>query len=274
MVSGFDGSLADAPLDTISDIPLAPDTPSPIDAGPDAPPQCGWSTGSHTVEAPGIGGAREVLLVRPADARGPTPLILAFHGQGWSSESFRSATRLEDALPGSTIAYPQALPDGSGRPTWALDAGGIDVAFADALVDQLVEAGCVERSRIGAFGRSYGGFFTNALACARPTLFRAITTTIAGGPLDACAAQLPVWMSATEDDPTVPFSLSTGQRDHWLMADGCAGPPTHHHTLPCDAWTECAAGTEVVFCAARTGGHVPPPFTVGEAADFLTRHLR
>jgi polyhydroxybutyrate depolymerase len=202
-------------------------------------------------------------------------MVLAFHGMGWTANAFRDTTRLDRELSSAIVVYPQALPDSGGRPAWSLDPGEPDLAFVDALVLQLTSReACADPERIVAFGRSMGGFFANTVACARPTLLRALATTIAGGPVIACSTALPVWLSGREDDPTIPFAWTLAQRDHWIAADGCAATGLPGAEPECTVWSACDPLLEVTFCSVPTGGHVPPDWTVERAAAFFSRVLR
>jgi polyhydroxybutyrate depolymerase len=268
-----DATLADAtpaPLDAAAaeaDLDAAT-----VDAGRAGAAPCTLTSGWLALEVDGV--SRTAWIDVPLEP-GPVPLVLAFHGMGWRASAFRDATRFDTALPGALIVYPQALPDARGMPAWSLGTTGPDIALLDALVARLAEReACIEPGRVVAFGRSLGGYFANTVACARPTLLRALATTIAGGPVVACSVALPVWLSGREDDPTVPFAATLAQRDHWVSADGCAAAGAPGAEPECTVWGACDPGLEVTLCSLPTGGHVPPDWTVARSAAFFARVLR
>jgi dipeptidyl aminopeptidase/acylaminoacyl peptidase len=106
----------------------------------------------------------EGLLVRPAGASGPLPLIVNVHGGPTAAYQW-GYPRLRDLWP-ADAGYALLLPNprgSSGRgQAFARanlgDMGGGDLADILAGVDALVEADLVDGRRVGIMGGSYGGF--------------------------------------------------------------------------------------------------------------------
>src|ERR671927_403327 len=67
---------------------------------------------------------------------------------------------------------------------WA-NPGGQDVAFVDALVNQIESGLCVDTTQLFSAGFSYGGAMSYALACSRATVFRAVAV-YSGANLSGC----------------------------------------------------------------------------------------
>lgn len=122
------------------------------------------------------------LLLRPADATGPLPLVLLLHGGPtwlWSA-AFAPAESNQLALPLAAAGAAVLLPNprgSSGRgqayaTEVAGDLGGRDLADVVAGVDHLVERGVADPDRCAVMGLSYGGFLT-AHAAVRSDRFRA-----------------------------------------------------------------------------------------------------
>jgi dipeptidyl aminopeptidase/acylaminoacyl peptidase len=146
------------------------------------------------------------LVLRPAAASGPLPLVLLLHGGPtwlWSA-SFAPAESNQLALPlaaaGAVVLLPN--PRGSSGRGQAYanqvrgDMGGADLADVLAGVDHLVERGVADPVRTAVMGLSYGGYLS-AQAAVTQTRFRAavvmsgvsdwlgfVTTSAIGGGYD------------------------------------------------------------------------------------------
>ncbi|GAB3197921.1 hypothetical protein GCM10027062_10880 [Nocardioides hungaricus] len=163
---------------------------------------------TEPVEWPAPDGATvHGLLLRPADAAGPLPLVLLLHGGPtwlWSA-AYAPAESNHLALPLAAAGAAVLLPNprgssGRGQPYAARvagDLGGRDLADVLAGVDHLVERGVADPDRSAVMGLSYGGFLT-ARAAVSERRFRAAvvmsgvgdwlgfaTTSAIGGGYDA-----------------------------------------------------------------------------------------
>ena len=150
----------------------------------------------------------------------PKPVLLVFHGLGGNAAEIRSGTGLskEGKDAGYVVVFPQAANE-AGR-GWSMgcenctagDRRGInDVAYVDAILDDLARHTSIDRSRVYATGFSMGAWITYALACNRPGLFRAIAPV--GGlmprPVAAlCTAAQPVGALVIfgDNDQTQPYN--------------------------------------------------------------------
>ncbi|HEY3477631.1 MAG TPA: PHB depolymerase family esterase, partial [Streptomyces sp.] len=153
----------------------------------------GLASGSHTISSGGQN--RSYLLWIPAgyDNTHPYRLFVGLHWRGGTADdvdsggtdgynwSYYGLRRLADNAGGTTIFV---APQGNGN-GWA-NPGGQDVTFVDDLLRQLEAALCVDTSQVFAGGFSYGGAMSYALACARPTVFRAVAV-YSGANLSGCA---------------------------------------------------------------------------------------
>jgi polyhydroxybutyrate depolymerase len=111
------------------------------------------------------------------------PVLLAFHGAGGNSNEYRMNSELVAPAieAGYVVAFPQAANE-TGR-TWAVGCAGCtqgdelgidDVAFVDAVLNDLAMRAKIDRTRVYATGFSMGGWFTYALACQRGNIVKAI----------------------------------------------------------------------------------------------------
>jgi poly(3-hydroxybutyrate) depolymerase len=183
-------------------------------------------------------------------------------GYPWSYYGLR-------ALSGNSAIFvaPQGLNNG-----WA-NSGGEDVVFVDDMIRQIEAGLCVDTAQRFAGGFSYGGGMSYALACARPTVFRAVAV-YAGGQLSGCSGGTePVAYIGLHGlrDPVLNISQGRSLRDRFVRNNGCTpqNPPepaqgSLTHTVT--TYSGCRAGYPVVW-AAFDAGHTPGPVD-GSAGDF------
>jgi poly(3-hydroxybutyrate) depolymerase len=193
-------------------------------------------------------------------------LIFGFHWYGGTAEQVAGGGSDGDVYAhyglrrlanNSTIfVAPQGLNNG-----WA-NSGGEDVRFVDDMISRIGGDLCVDTTQVFALGFSYGAGMSVALACARPTVFRAIVS-IAGGEISGCAGgTAPVAFMGIHG---ISDNIGGGRalRDRWVRNNGCTpqNPPepargsnTHITTY----YSGCKAGYPVVW-APFDGGHQQGP---------------
>ncbi|MFC7384613.1 lectin [Sphaerisporangium rhizosphaerae] len=230
------------------------------------------ASGSHTISSGGQNRSY-ILRVPPSyDNNRQYRLIFGFHWVGGTANdvdsggtdgynwSYYGLRRLADAANNSTIfVAPQGIGNGWGN------SGGQDVTFVDNMLNQIEAGLCVDTSQVFSAGFSYGGSMTYALACARPTVFRAVAV-YSGGQLSGCSGGTqPVAYIGVHGLRDGTLSIATGRslRDTFVRNNGCAAqnPPepaqgslTHVVTY----YSGCRAGYPVAW-AAFDGGHDPGP---------------
>jgi poly(3-hydroxybutyrate) depolymerase len=165
---------------------------------------------------------------------------------------------------------PQGLDAG-----WA-NTGGRDVTLVDDILRVVENDLCVDTSQRFALGFSYGGAMSYALACARPTVFRAVAP-IAGANLSGCSgASQPVAYFGIHGIRDSVLNISQGRslRDTFVRVNGCTtqNPPepaqgsgTHITT----AYSGCRAGYPVQW-AAFDGDHVPLPVDRNASSSWVS----
>ncbi|WP_249998426.1 cellulose binding domain-containing protein [Actinoplanes sp. M2I2] len=164
---------------------------------------------------------------------------------------------------------PQGLDAG-----WA-NTGGRDVTLVDDILRVVENDLCVDPSQRFALGFSYGGAMSYALACARPTVFRAVAP-IAGANLSGCSsASQPVAYFGIHGirDSVLNISMGRSIRDSFVRANGCTAqnPPEPaqgsggHITT---AYSGCRAGYPVQW-AAFDGDHVPLPVDRNASTSWI-----
>ena len=168
---------------------------------------------------------------------------------------------------------PQGLDAG-----WA-NTGGRDVTLVDDILRVVENDLCVDPAQRFALGFSYGGAMSYALACARPTVFRAVAP-IAGANLSGCSGtSQPVAYFGIHGTRDSVLNISSGRsiRDSFVRANGCAAqnPPepaqgsgTHITT----AYSGCRAGYPVQW-AAHDGDHVPLPVDRNASTSWVSAEV-
>lgn len=262
---GFPDAIGFPDAPTFPDA-MARDAAAAPDAGP-PPSGCGNPARSGTTnESITVGNtSRDFQLVVPGnyDPNRAYPLVFGFHGQGWTMDGFRMASTslVNAAANGAIFVFPQGLPGGGGTGWDIGSANSRDIALVDALRTWVGGRLCVDTSRVFAFGRSYGGFFVNALACARGSTLRGAAVMMSGGPYFNCASSAPWWGTHNQDDGTVPFNYGTQSRDFWVRANGCGNQTQPVGPGPCVAYQNCRAGTAVHWCPNASGAHTPANYS-------------
>ncbi|GIF16655.1 cellulose binding domain-containing protein [Actinoplanes teichomyceticus] len=165
---------------------------------------------------------------------------------------------------------PQGLDAG-----WA-NTGGRDVTLIDDILRVVENDLCVDTSRRFALGFSYGGAMSYALACARPTVFRAVAP-IAGANLSGCSpASQPVAYFGIHGirDSVLNVSMGRSIRDTFVRLNGCTAhnppePASGSGTHITTAYPGCRAGYPVQW-AAFDGDHVPLPVDRNASSSWVS----
>jgi polyhydroxybutyrate depolymerase len=159
------------------------------------------------------------------DGNAPRPVLLVFHGLGGNAGEIRRSSEMTEPAnhAGYVVVYPQAANEANRG--WSMgcerctdgDVRGInDVAYVDAILDDLANRTPIDRSRIYATGFSMGGWFVYALACQRSGMVRAIAPV--GGLMPRPVAGLCEHNDPTgalvmfgDNDQTQPYNGSPGE---------------------------------------------------------------
>ena len=128
-----------------------------------------------------------------------------------------------------------------------------------------------------ATGFSYGGAMTYALACARPTVFRAVAV-YSGANLSGCSGGTqPVAYIGLHGirDNVLPIASGRSLRDTFVRNNGCTpqNPPEPAHgslTHIVTAYSGCRAGYPVVWAAFDGAATTPARSTGAPATAGMT----
>ena len=257
---------------------------------------------SQTIEVDGT--AREYVLAASATTRdGPRPLVLVLHGHlgtaknalgGGDRPSPLSAWLAIVDRERILVAALQGLKGPDGHTGWhdcrTDDAGNShanDVAFANAVVRNLIAAGKADAHRVYVMGMSNGAMMSYRLALEMhptPAAIAAASGTMAvKGDCRSATVPVSVLVIHGTDDPLVPYAGGPvgfggrgkrgevvsveATRDYWLRVDGLAhATPVSviyphlgaDNTRASKATYGADAGPQVELITIEHGGHVEP----------------
>ena len=252
------------------------------------------------------------------------PVVLAFHGatsNGRLMEHFSGLSTKADQV-GFVVVYPNGtgnLPNvltwnGGGCCGYAVNHGVDDVAFVNALLDDLGHALPIDPRRLYAAGMSNGAHLVYRLACELGDRFAAIAAVAGAMALDDCrpARPMPALHIHGTDDEFAPFHGGRGPRSvygthapsveatvhTWARINGCSATPIITREQPRvddgtrivrHVYRPCTGGAEVVLLIVEGGGHTwpgrpPLPAALGQSTanldandaiwEFFQRHVR
>jgi len=239
-------------------------------ASPNAMP----STGCGNTTAPAsdrytidVGGTMREYILKVPDGYDPsTPyrLIFAWHGRMYSADWVSNGDPpqtgpyfgIEAEANGQAIfVAPQALSS-----SWT-NQGGRDVAFVDAMREQLESELCIDQSRIFSVGFSMGAIMTLAIGCQEGDVFRAIAP-MSGSLSNGCPPAdqpLAYWGSHGNNDTTIAPALGEAARDEFIKRNHCSTDTVPTEPSGCVSYQGCDPGYPVTWCPFD-GVHEPPQF--------------
>lgn len=197
------------------------------------------------------------LFVPTTLATGKAPLIIALHPLHGSAERFESDTDFDSgaAHTGALVAYPAGYAHSWNAGTCCGQAhvrGVDDVAFLDAVVDDIEAHYPVDPQRIAIGGFSNGAMMSYRYLCARSA--RVHSAFIGSGALMSrgCRFSHPVQIVQFHglSDPVLPWAgLASASLETAVRADGCSGQWRSRDVGPLVKRSDaegCRAGASVV----------------------------
>jgi len=206
------------------------------------------------------------------------PLVIAYHGHGGDADSMVALTNFDQCADtnGFIVVYPQAI-----NRRWMR----ADVAFTNAIIDQLSSQYKIDPKRIYATGMSAGALMSEGLGVALATRLAAIAP-VAGSLqtryADAGLHGTPISVIEFhgDQDPLVPFTggevmneannTVIGAEDTakaWAALDGCGPAHTSHvadgsgrdkTSVDLEDYGTGTSGCAVELYIIRGGGHAWP----------------
>jgi poly(3-hydroxybutyrate) depolymerase len=220
------------------------------------------TSGTRTISSGGQNRSYILRVPDNYDRTKPYKLIFAFHWLNGTAGNVASGGYygLQGQSNNSAILVaPQGIDNG-----WA-NTGNRDLTLVDNLTSLIEGDLCVDTTQLFATGWSYGGAMSYAVACARPTVFRAVAV-MSGANLSGCSpGTQPVAYLGIHGihDSVLNISLGRSLRDTFVRNNGCTaqsprepsqGSLTHIITV----YSGCRAGYPVEW-AAFDGDHTPEP---------------
>ena len=161
------------------------------------------------------------------DKSKPAPLIVLLHGygaNGFVQDAYFGFAQLADAR-GVYVAHPDGTTDAGGSKFWnATDAccdfnhtGVDDVAYLNAVVDDMEQQFNIDKKRVFFVGHSNGAFMSHRMACDAAARIAGIVA-LAGD----------VWKDPTKCNPTEPVAVLQvhGDADSMVPYDGSTLEPS------------------------------------------------
>lgn len=253
----------------------------------------GTGTGTTPITPPEVE-ARPYNLHVPDSYDGTRayPLVVLLHGYGASGllqEAYFGLTRVADNA-GFLYATPDGTLDATGKRFWnatdaCCDFGGKgidDVAYVNAIIDDVSQRYSVDAKRVYLVGHSNGGFMSNRLACDLSARIAAIVS-LAGAQfsdISRCQPEQPVAVLQVHGDldQTVYYIggmffgksyLSAADTvGGWAMLNGCDASPSVAGDLDVEPtilgnetkverYGGCRAGGAAELWTIRGGSHIP-----------------
>lgn len=247
------------------------------------PAGCGMpspGSGTHTglsVMVDGMTRDYELFVPVTYDAQNPSALVLNFHGLlgAPSQQADFSEFNQSAQLRGMIVAYPEGVGASfnAGACCGEAEAQDVDdVAFARALVDELVASFCIDPDRVYATGMSNGGHMSHTLACEAADVFAAVGPVAGVMGLDPADCQPARPISIVDFHGTADLIVQYGglgpgyppvhpMMEDWAARNGCS-PVSEvsfdQDEVLCETWPGCDDDVEVTLCTIDGGGHCWP----------------
>ena len=217
------------------------------------------------------------------------PLVVLLHAYGVDAhvqDIFFGLSNLVDSA-GFLLALPEGTVDSRGKRFWNatdgccnLDGSSVDdVAYLDAVIDDVSAHHWVDKKRVFVTGHSNGAFMSHRYACDRAARVAAFVALAGDDWLDTtrCKPSEPVAALQVhgDADAAIPYNggaLAPSARASmlgWAQANGCAvAPPEMGAPLDLDKsldgaetvvekWNGCKPGGAAELWTIRGAGHVP-----------------
>jgi len=227
----------------------------------------------------------------PAAASGTVlPTVIDWHASGDDEDVQANVTGYEDLAEyeGFIVVHPRhSTPAYDSTPLWQTDIGAMeadDLAYANALIDELETNWCADPARIYSTGYSLGSLFTARLVCGLSDRIAAAVSVGGVFHTDDCTPGRAVPYAAFHGtaDPVLPYDASVkaiyggdaaflaqkprAEFEEFVAAAGCSttsvdtqpSPSVIRHAYRCDD------GTDRLFYEIVGGGHTWPGSTTSE----------
>ena len=208
-----------------------------------------------SIEVNGV--ERFFRLSAPSSAAGTQlPIVIAFHGGGGAGEDFQQQTEFDQLGEQEKFIMAYAIAESdrtASEGEWFLNSAATsrdDNDFAEAIVDELSKAYCVDQDRLYAIGYSLGSMFTYEVACQLNHKFAAVASFAGTMPVSPATCDLSGSMAVMhihgkldyiidydddwdwkdgEHEGVGTMSNIPGMIDFWAQKSNCQTENTHSH---------------------------------------------
>ncbi len=260
---------------------------------------CSQKSASVDLGAPDLA-FKSVIAPRPYQSQIPVsydpsrawPLLILLHGYGVNGilqDAYFGLSRIVDQA-GFLYAYPDGLKDPTGSRYWnatdaCCDLYGAhpdDVAYVNAIIDDMSSTYHVDPNRIFLAGHSNGGFLAHRLGCDSAPCIAAFMALAGDDWKDTskCNPANPVSVLQVHgtadtliayDGGSTSMGAYPSARDSvggWALKNGCDGSSTPSGTLDLDSllpgnetaidrFMNCRGGVDVELWTINGGAHIP-----------------
>jgi polyhydroxybutyrate depolymerase len=254
-----------------------------------------WRFTGHSSERIVVEGRqrRYELTVPPSAKPGPAPLVILLHGHHSPAKQMEGYLGFYDvaAQNGFAVAYPQGhenawivMPPEMAEKYPRAKEAAADMAFIDAVADDLIRRGIADKKRVYLAGVSNGGRMSLLIACQGTQKYAGIGVMIATMPAlvgNACHPKpVPVIIMDGEKDPIFKWEGSQAKNElkayfsaedtaaFWRRVNGCSDAAVvrdYPHlraddpsTVQSRLYDRCKSGKPVMLYKVIQGGHEPP----------------
>ncbi len=232
--------------------------------------------GARTIQAAGATRNYELILPPSYTPGGdPWPLVFALHpNEATDPIGYWHDQNLPNSVNDRAVLVLTASLPAGGIHNWnTAQNEEANLAYFDALHEELTANLCIDEARVFTMGFSGGGSFSSVLGCLRGDRFRGFASS--GGIL---YFELTNQNAPCVGAPAAWVNIGTGEgrddrsqmRDFWRERNGCdlgepVGPDRANNP-PCDAYT--CTQQPMTYCS-HDGGHEWPRFGNEEVLEFF-----
>lgn len=229
----------------------------------------------------------------------PAPLVIALHGGGGNGKTMINRWQALARQEGIVIAAPNGIGRTERMGTWnasgccgeAVKRGVDDIAFVQAVIDDVSRQTAIDPKRIYVTGFSNGGMLTHrvAIALGRRIAAAGVVSGAMFGNEARPRGPVPMLIIHGESDSVVgfeggmsetrfvaraqdkPFLPTRASVDFWKRANGCLGASVtvRRGDVSVESNTSCRGKADVVFYDLAKGGHQWPSGANVDATRLL-----
>ena len=235
-----------------------------------------WTlTSTPTIQI--AGKVRSYILTIPPgySSSSPVGLIVAIHGRTNSNTQVQWYMGLEwgrrwGSQSEYIVAYPAGLDAGGGSRSWSAEE---NVTFFDAIVRDVGDNYCIERSDVMVVAHSLGASFASKLACVRGDIIHAIGIVGGGGWTSSCNTTPTATLIYQNPNDTLSSPATARATERVMKGANTCGATTENFQigwLSCQTWNDCSTGSPVVWCENYpTYGGDPHSWPTSGGTDIL-----